>query len=306
MRTSICGIVLFAFSTAVGCQDPGPGQGMIGDPDLGGIPIDNTPHFAPTAGSVTAVEVRAPSATFNELSASFYAEEQPGFHREVQRIGSCRLLSFQSAQCDSFCVGVCVEKNVCKPFPARLSAGALGFSGMKVPVTLKPQMQNFYYADPAVTGDLFGAGDTIGVEAAGADFAGFRLTTAGVATLETSSVVNDEIRLEDGADYTFSWTPSGDPRARVRLTLNSANRSHGQPYEGIIECDGPDTGRLTLPKELITPFPDTYRWEICVGRDCPLSSALRYTRTEGTAGGRKVSLTVGNQQSFWVLHRPPR
>lgn len=302
MRTSLFGLVLFALSAAAGCQGPAAG----GDPDLGPIPDGGLePRFPTPAGSVQALEARAPYGSISDLNAAFYAEEQPGFHREVQRIGACRLLTFQPAQCDAFCVGVCVEKGVCKPYPARISAGALRFSGLKMPVTLQPRSQNIYYGDTPMNAELFGAGDVISVETAGADFAGFRLTTPGVATLETRSVSNDEIRLEDGADYTFTWTPS-DARARLRLTLNSNNRSHGQPYEGIIECDAPDTGSLTIAKELIAPFPDTYRWEICASRDCPFSSALRYTQAEGTVGGRKVTFTVGSQRIFWVLHRPPR
>jgi hypothetical protein len=307
MRITLRCLLLLAL-TAAGCEGT-PGSA---GPDLGGGGNNDGPggsdgpRFDTPSGTVAAIELRTPYGVLAELNASFYAEEQPGFHREVQRIGACRLLSFKPAQCDTFCMGVCVERNVCKPYPARLSAGALSFSGMKVQVTLHPKYQNYYYAEPPVLEDLFNAGDPVGVSAAGGEFGAFSLSAPGVATLETSSVQNHEIRLEDGSDYTFSWTPSGDPRARLRLTLNANNRGHGAPYEGILECDAPDTGSLTIAKELIVPFPDTYRWEICAGRDCPLSSALRYTQKEGQAGSRKVALTVGSRRAFWVLHRPPK
>lgn len=305
MRLSLRSIALVTLSALAACDGAPAGSGS---PDLGGSIPDGgeAPSFSSPAGSVSAIEMRTVYGLVNELTASFFTDEQPSFHREVQRIGSCRLLSFVPAQCDVFCIGVCVERNVCKPYPSRIAAGPLVFSGMKVPVTLTPKQSNYYYADPLVKGDLFDQGNPVGVSATGGDFGAFSLTTAGVATLETDSVVNDEIRLEDTANYTFTWKPSGDPRARLRLTLNANNRGHGAPYEGIIECDAPDSGSLTIDKGLIVPFPDTYRWEICAGRDCPLSSALRYTETEGMAGARKVTLTVGSRRSFFVLHRPPR
>lgn len=303
MRVSLRSILLMSFSALAGC---GGAPAVSPDPDLGlSIPDGGeAPRFSTPSGSVAALEVRTPYGLVYELTASFFTEEQPGFHREVQRIGSCRRLSFVPAQCDMFCIGVCVERNVCKPYPSRISAGPLVFSGLKVPVTLTPKQSNYYYADPPIKGDLFDQGSPVGVAGSGGDFGAFSLTAPGVATLETDAVVNDEIKLEDTADYTFTWKPSGDPRARLRLTLNATNKGHGMPYEGIIECDTPDSGSVTVAKDLIVPFPSTYRWEICAGHDCPLSSALRYTETEGPAGARKVTLTVGSKRSFFILHRP--
>lgn len=307
MKTILCSAALLALA-AVGCG----GSAGPGEPDLGGSPDaghpdggSGAPGFSNPPGSVYAVEARMPYGEVNELTALFYGEEPLSFHREVNRIGDCRLLTFTPAQCDVFCTGVCTDTNVCKQFPTRLSAGSLRFTGIKTPVTVTPNFANYYFADPQVKGDLFGAGDAVTVTATGAEFASFSLTGAGVPTLNTAAVVNDEIKLDDSADYRFTWTPSGDPRARMRLTLNANNRGHGAPYEAILECDAADTGTLTVAKELIKPFPDTYRWEICAGRDCPFSSALLYRQVEGEAGKRKVTLTVGSRRAFWVLHRAP-
>lgn len=309
MRTlPLCSSLFALVLSTAGCSsDPG-----ANDPDLGTMPDAGTPDqgtgdplFPAPAGSVQAVEVQTPYGMVDELTAAFFDSEKVSFHREEQRIGACRLLTFKPAQCDSFCIGVCVERNVCKPYPSRLSAGKIQYSGLKVPVSLSPQFGNYYYADPPITGDLFDAGAAVSVAAAGGEFAGFSASGIGVATLEATSVVDDEIKLEDTADYVFTWKPGSDPRARLRLTINANNRGHGAPYEGIIECDAPDTGSLTIAKELIVPFPDTFRWEICAGRDCPLSDALRYTVSEAQAGSRRVSFIVGSRRSFWVLHRAP-
>ena len=306
MKTIFCSVALLAFTAATGCGGtggaPGPGDlpdGWSSDGNLG------APGFTKAPGSVFAVESRFPHARVNDLGGSFFTDEPVSFHREVQRSGDCRLLTFKSARCDTFCQGVCVDTNVCKPFPTRLSAGPLSFSGIKTPVTVPPNTANYYVPDPPVSGDLFDAGATVTVKAAGAEFKAFSLTGNGVPALETTALVNDEIKLDDNSDYRFTWTPSGNPQARLWLTLNANNLGHGAPYEGIIECDAADTGSLTIAKELIKPFPDTFRWEICAGRDCPLSSALLYTQTQGLADGRKVTLTVGSRRSFFVLHRAP-
>lgn len=299
-----------------GCTGAGPDQDAAPLPDGGGgdgaLPDlrqsdgGSDPVFPRAAGTVLAIEARTPYGQLDEVRATLYDAEQPGFHKEAMRRGDCRLLTYQPALCNTPCNGVCVEPDVCRPFPARLSAGTITIGGLKVAVSLTPQFGNDYYLPTPLKDDLFDAGMAISAEAKGAAFPAFRVTSAGVATLDATAVVNDEIRLLDDADYAFTWAPGGDPQARLRLTLNANNRGHGAPYAAILECDAEDRGSLTISKELIAAFPSTYRWEICAGSDCPFSSALRYRRGVTTAGTRTVELIAGSRRSFWVLHRPPR
>lgn len=297
----------------LGCDAPAPGPpgpndgpgavDLAAPPDGGG---GGDPLFGRSAGKIEILETRTPYNSASEVRAVFYGDEEVVFQREVLRSGACRLINLTPALCDQPCVGVCVERNVCKPYLPRLPAGALTITGLKEPAKLVPMAGNLYYADPALRADIFDAGAPISVSASGdnAGFGPFRVDSAGVVTLETATPVKDEVPLLNTSDLRFTWTPSGDAQARVRLTLNANNRGHGAPYEAVIECDGPDNGALTVSKELIAPFPATYRWEICAGHDCPLSSILRYRRGSARVGGREVALWVGSRRDFWILHTP--
>lgn len=273
-----------------------------GGPDLSG---GSGPNFDRAAGTIEALEVSSPQG-FNgaRVEARFLPAPEEVFQQEVARVGACRLLLFKPALCEAPCIGVCVDTNVCRPFQARISAGTVTLRGLKVPVVMKPQAQNYYYADPAPPADLFDAGAAVTAEVTGGAFAGFSVASAGVAPIAARSPVNDQIDLADGADYLFRWTPAGPAGARVRLTLNANNRGHGAPYAGILECDTEDTGEVTIARQLIAAFPATSRWEICAGSDCPLSWIMRYRRGATTAGGRSAALVVGSRREFFVVHPP--
>lgn len=282
---------------------PAPDGGN--DPGADLRPPGDGPIFDDLVSGVEVLRATGPYNAFARAYASFYKAGAAGFHREVMRKGACRLLTFKPAFCDNPCQGICVDTNQCRPFPERVSAGNLTLSGLKVAVTLRPDAQNYYYNQGVLPADLFAEGAALGVSASGGTVPAFSLTTRGVAApLASASIVNHEITLKDGADYAFSWTPGADPDARVRVTLNANNRGHGMPYEGIIECDAPDAaGAVTIDKDLITAFPQTFRWEICAGRDCPLSSARRYRRA-ATGGG--VTFSAVAERLFFVLHNPPQ
>jgi hypothetical protein len=279
----------------------GPGPDLGGGDGGGPGPIFDDPH-----GTVTVAQIQAPYGSFGSATASFFKEPPPQFQKEVMRAGACRLLTFKPAFCSTPCSGVCVDTDVCRPFPERVSAGTLVLSGLKVPLTLMPDNYNAYYARSRLPADLFSAGAELKVSASGAAFAAFTAATAGVEPLRTDAIVRDEITLRDDADYTFTWTPGSDPQARVRLVLNGNNRGHGQPYEAILECDAPDmTGRLTIARALIAAFPQTFRWEICAGRDCPPSQVRRYRRGMVQAPSGRVAFDAVSERLFYVLHNPP-
>lgn len=289
-----------AFPALSGCA-PGGAAPDLSEPSG---PTPDEPAFGAVAGLVRAVAVQRPYGNWNEVSARFYRGGQPQFHREAKRAGSCRLLSFRLALCNDYCSGVCVDTDVCRPFPSRNSAGPVTLSGLSRPTTLLPGDGNYYTQMEVLPGELFTPGAAITAEASGGDFPGFRLSTASVAAFQPSSIVNDEITLKNETDFTFTWTPSGDPSARVRLTLNSTNEGHGLPFEGIIECDAPDrAGSLTIAKELIADFPSTQRWDGCVRIDCPMSSALRYRVAASSTEAGRIELRVGSEKALWVLHK---
>lgn len=225
------------------------------------------------------------------------------WHREIMTEGSCRLLEYVPAFCTS-CAGVCVDTEVCQPYPSFGSVGTLTVTGLSVPVTLEPDYWLWYLHHEALPADLYAPGAAITATATGAGIPAFEVTTAGVPAIDSSDVVDDQITLVNDADAVFTWTPA-DPGSRVRLSLNANNAGHGQPFEAILRCDVPDeTGRITVPVALIQAFPATYRWETCDGSDCPPSSLLRYRRASAPVPGGEVELVVGSDRVFWVVHTP--
>lgn len=305
MRAHLLSIMLCLVGGACpalsGCA---PSQGADA-PDLADPsgPTPDEPAFNELAGLVRAVAVQRPYGNWNEVSARFYRGGEPRFHTEAKRAGNCRLLSFRVALCNDFCNGVCVDTDVCRPFPSRSSAGPVSVRGISRPTTLSPGDGNYYTLMDIIPGELFTTGAAVTAEASGADFPGFRLSTASVVPFQSDAIVSDEITLKNETDFTFTWTPSPDPAARVRLTLNSTNKGHGLPYEGIIECDVPDrAGSLTIKKELIAAFPATQRWDGCVRIDCPMSSVLRYRTAASTTEAGRIELRAGSEKMLWVLH----
>ena len=62
---------------------------------------------------------------------------------------------------------------------------------------------------------------------------------------------------------------------------------------------------MTIPRAMIEAFPETYHWDACAGSDCPMSSALRYRSGAVEVGGGTLSLLVGSEVRFYVVHPAP-
>jgi hypothetical protein len=91
----------------------------------------------------------------------------------------------------------------------------------------------------------------------------------------------------------------------VKLTINSPNQSHGNPYLAVVECDVPDSaGEITVPAAMVDALPELTAFGICVLRDCPASTLIRYSNGYATVPGGYVELVVGDQMSFGVEHQP--
>jgi hypothetical protein len=93
--------------------------------------------------------------------------------------------------------------------------------------------------------------------------------------------------------------------ARVHLLLNANNLGHGMAFDAIIECEGPDSGELTIPRALIEAFPPVQGdLAACEGSDCPLSLLTRYLSAAVDLGGEtdRVVFTIGSQRQFAIVH----
>jgi len=237
-----------------------------------------------------------------DVSGELFQDPPVGFHTQTMASGACVLLEFTPAFCDPFCAdGVCIDPGVCQPWPIRVSGGRLDLAGLTEAVSIDPQ-DGYYYAG-VLPDELFADDAHVVATLAGADLPSMTLATEGVVALETA-IPSAGIKLEPGQDHLVAWTPAGG--GRIRLTLNSANQGHGQPYLAIIECEADDAnGQLTIPAALVDGFPATTPAQICVGHDCPLSRIRRYHRGTAPIGAdRAVELVVASQVSFFVEHQP--
>jgi hypothetical protein len=294
-----------------GTGGAGAGTGGAGSvtPDGGGSPGNKRGRISILEGRLYFEDLdRVVEEPRSAIEARFFQGAEPAWHHEAMNDGTCRLLTFSPVSCDPFCNGICLPGNACEPWPSYISAGTLTLTGLKVAaISLTPQGDSAYYGLPAAPPlELFDAGSTVTVSAAGGTLPAFTAQARGVARLETA-IQNGRFALVNGQDYTLRWTPAGGDDTRVRLTINSRNNGHGQPYNAIIECDAPDaTGQLTIPHAMIDGLPEIHAFIGCVSIDCPPSFLLRYTRAVAELPGDTghVDVIVGDRSIIGVDHRP--
>lgn len=242
---------------------------------------------------------------WSNVRAAFYDGRPPRWHREVARAGACVLRRYTPSLCEPACTtGLCVETNVCEPFPSLVPAGRLIVDGLKVVFRISGN-DGFYYPEQQLPVELFADDATVRAEIiGGGTIPGFTLSTRAVPPI-TGALAAGKLTLNPGQDATVTWTPVGGD-ARMRLTLNSNNRGHGQPYLGILECDVADAaGSITVPAALIDQFPETQAWRICAGTDCPPSTLRRYHRATTPLEDFDLELVVATELAFGVDHILP-
>ncbi len=295
---------------AAGCSDDDDDDGATidGGPTADAPPpIDAGPpaDAGVVAGEIRVIEGTGRSSAYGRIDARLFQGREPGFHEETMTSGDCRLLEFAPAFCESFCNGICVPPGTCEPYPTYLSAGTLTVTGVKGGSVVMQYQESIGYQPPdTVPEDLFDADDELGASAAGAGtLAPFQIASPAVAPL-VAVITDFVITLAAGQDHVVSWTPAGDAGARVRLTINSPNRAHGQPFEAILECDAADAaGQVTIPAAMIDALPEITDARICVLVDCPRSSLRRYRAAPAPAPANGVRLVVGSELELGVEHR---
>jgi hypothetical protein len=304
-----------SFASACGGDDDG-GAGLDGgDDDADAAPIvdgggDDGPRDR-AAGEITAHESQLGEDGYqNRTVWGSIVEERPRFHRLEMEEGSCRFWSWSVQTCDD-CEGICDAEGSCVPYPTQLSAGTLTVSGLvDGSVTMAPSEYG-YYPEQGFPDDLYEPGAAISASfAGGPDLMAFELEARGVDPIEIDLVDGgselgdrDALRLEDGSDLTLSWAPAR-PGTRVLLEIKSENQGHGLPIDALIECEGPDTGSLTVPRAMVEAFPLKGYAYICVGRDCPFSTLTRYTWDRASVSGVEVELRVEHRREFIAVHEP--
>lgn len=255
---------------------------------------------APLMGRVLLAETSNRGSSF----AEFFQDGFPSWQTETMSIGACTLREAAPAFCSVPCAGVCIANDTCVPFPTRLSAGDIVFTGLAANLTLEARAAGRYSSVPFPTpAELFSAGSTITATAAGDQVPAFTVTTAGVDDL-SSNVPTGMITLADDADFVFTWTTTDNPGERVRLHIDVPAAAHGLPIAAIVVCDVPESdGTLTLPKEIIAALPEMDGSEDACGNiDCGQRVLERYTSASVTTSAGRVELTASGRQPLFITH----
>jgi hypothetical protein len=167
--------------------------------------------------------------------------------------GDCRLSTPKSPFCEEGCgADVCVADGECQPYPKGHSVGAVTLTGVKLEgggseIALREIAAS--YQPPAGTSlayPPFGAGDTIEVRAAGADYPAFELSAPGVDPVELKTT---DLALAPDKAFVLEWDPAPSgaaSRMHVKIDL-----SHHGGVKGLIECDAADSGSLTISEAMI-------------------------------------------------------
>jgi hypothetical protein len=181
--------------------------------------------------------------------------------------------------------------------------GRLAAAGLHASLVLSPDSNGYYPDNRILPADLFDDDAEVGVAASGGDLPAFSLATVAVSPIE-AAIEEFSVTLIPHQDHVLHWT-SADDGARVRVTLNSNNLGHGQPYFAIIECDVPDSaGGVTIPAALVDAFPESHAWEQCVASDCPRSWIRRYRIATSAVPDGEVALIVASEMDFDLEHTP--
>lgn len=288
-----------------------------GDDGGTGTPLDAGPDAPPgtareVLGTIDVIEgtYLQPDAppqehAFATVHGVFWSGRPARWHREVARAGDCVLRRYTPSLCEPACsTGLCVDTNVCEPWPTAVDAGRLTITGLTVPVRITPVSAQYYPAEQ-LPSELFADGASVNATlVGGGGIPGLSLTAGGVPAIK-AQLPQGRLVLQPGRDGTITWTPAAGA-SRVRLTLNSNNQGHGAPYLGVIECDVDDAaGQITIPAALVDGFPETQAWTVCAGSDCPPSTLRRYHRATFAVGERDIELMVASDYQFGVDHNLP-
>lgn len=232
--------------------------------------------------------------TYMELSGAIFDGPAVAFHHESDRVGACRLLTYEATSCVPECAGgdVCVDEE-CVSYPATVSAGTLTLTGVSdASVELEPWSGQYSWSSSTSILEVA----AVGAAAAGDAIDPFELTTCAVEPPAPDGDWSGAMSERDaGEDVTLTWSnPYSTARISLRLTTGIGTHGGISPVE--IECEGPDTGALTLPGAFLDLLYDGPYWSC---GECGDNRIVRYHATEVDAGGTTVQLRTQSAAYFW-------
>lgn len=221
-------------------------------------------------------------------------------HTEAARSGACRLLTYDAPSfCDPGCENseLCVH-GACERFPEAVSAGTLSVElGRAHTVEVSASEVGHYYWGTEEYG--YEVVTSVGVRAPGDEAPGFELDACLAPPPQPTSDWNRLMEQRaPGADVELAWS-SSVPTARVYLRMTTCIGTHGGISPVEIECEGVDSGKLTLPGAYLDAlYQDGWGRGECGGND-----VIRYHADQAGSGENAVQLRAESSASFWFQPR---
>lgn len=236
---------------ACGASSDPPPDARQGDPDtlVGAFAVQlvaAVPEMGPTPAR----------PGYTSVLGTIYDLPQPSpvLFRVAATDGPCQLLVPDPPFCTTPCgtTAVCVAPDTCQPYATRQSVGTVHARGISTTTgatefAMEPVVNNYQPPlDITLAYPGFAEGTTIELAADGSEFTGgFTLAATGIDEL---ALAPGEIALEPDQPEIVIWT-AGSGAATVHVKLDI---SHHGGTNGKIECDGPDSGSLTITAPLMT------------------------------------------------------
>jgi hypothetical protein len=175
-----------------------------------------------------------------------------------------------------------------------ISAGTITVTGLRVPDLVVGASAE------ALPDDLFADDALVTVRAEGATVPAFELMARATPVLDFAPAA-DTFVLSNDAPTVLAWTPS--PGASYRLSIRSPH-NHGGGVHHALECEGLDTGGVTIAPELARLMPELLVPN-CLGLTCEVTVLQRFNRQAVSLAGGEIELIVGSQRLVWADHPAP-
>lgn len=228
------------------------------------------------------------------ISFSGSALDRPSteFHEEAERTGQCRLLRYVPTICDPDCLNEICVNAACELQPLPNSVGTLTIEGIPDLTQLSPKGANYFYSKETTP---LAVDQQVTIRAPGAIGPSFELSSKVPAAVEEANSWDNA--MEDraqGEDATLMWK-SPVPGARYYLRMTTGIGTHGGISPAEVECEGPDTGSLTLPGSYLD---ELYSAGWSCG-ECGSNEFIRYRVAETESEGLKIEVRTAVPYSFY-------
>ena len=168
--------------------------------------------------------------------------------------GACTLSKPRVPFCAQPCGGsaACVENDKCQAYPSGKNIGTVHVTGVRTEAGKTEfdltSVSNTYQppADVKCPYPAFDEGADLRLDAAGGVYGAFTLKARGIRPLVLGA---DPLVLDSGKPLTVKWTAAG--QANISTIHVKLDISHHGGTKGMIECDTPDTGSLTISAALV-------------------------------------------------------